>query len=89
MGAFYKGYIEIYEYPRAEKAVIVYTEDNRREMIESGQTDNALRYEILDMEQAVSGMGNEMHLDYTLDVMSIMTEIRKTWGLFYPEELWK
>lgn len=56
-------------------------------MIESGQTDNALRYEILDMEQAVSGMGNEMHLDYTLDVMSIMTEIRKTWGLFYPEEL--
>lgn len=87
MLAFDKGYIEIYEYPRAEKAVIIYTEDNRREIIESGQTDNALRYEILDMEQAVSGMGNEMHLDYTLDVMSIMTEIRKTWGLSYPEEL--
>lgn len=87
MLAFDKGYIEIYEYPRAEKAVIIYTEDNRREIIESGQTDNALKYEILDMEQAVSGMGNEMHLDYTLDVMSIMTEIRKTWGLSYPEEL--
>ena len=86
MIAFDKGYIEIYEYPRAEKAVITYTEDNRQEIIECGQTDDALRYEILDMEQAVSGMKNEMHLDYTLDVMSIMTDIRKTWGLFYPEE---
>ena len=86
MIAFDKGYIEIYEYPRAEKAVITYTEDNRQEIIECGQTDDALRYEILDMEQAVSGIKNEMHLDYTLDVMSIMTDIRKTWGLFYPEE---
>lgn len=84
--AFDKGYIEIYEYPRAEKAVITYTADNSQEIITSGHTDQALRYEILDMEKAVSGIKNEMHLDYTVDVMSIMTEIRKTWGLFYPEE---
>lgn len=86
MIAFDKGYIEIYEYPRAEKAVITYTEDNRQEIIESGQTADALKYEILDMEKAVSGVKNEMHLDYTFDVMSIMTEIRKSWGLLYPEE---
>lgn len=86
MIAFDKGYIEIYEYPRAEKAVITYTADNRQETIECGQTDNALKYEIFDMEQAVSGIKNEMHLDYTSDVMSIMTEIRQTWGLAYPEE---
>lgn len=30
MIAFDKGYIEIYEYPRAEEAVITYTEDSRR-----------------------------------------------------------
>lgn len=86
MIAFDKGYIEIYEYPRAEKAVITYTEDNRQEIIESGQSADALKYEILDMEKAVSGVKNEMHLDYTFDVMSIMTEIRKSWGLLYPEE---
>lgn len=86
MIAFDKGYIEIYEYPRAEKAVITYTADNRQETIECGQTDNALKYEIFDMEQAVLGIKNEMHLDYTSDVMSIMTEIRQTWGLAYPEE---
>lgn len=84
--AFDKGYIEIYEYPRAEKAIITYTADNSQEIITSGHTDQALRYEILDMEKAVSGIKNEMHLDYTVDVMSMMTEIRKTWGLFYPEE---
>lgn len=86
MLAFDKGYIEIYEYPRAEKAVITYTEDGRQEEITCGGTDQALRYEVLDMEQAVAGAGNEMHLDYTSDVMSVMTKIRKDWGLFYPEE---
>lgn len=86
MLAFDKGYIEIYEYPRAEKAVITYTEDGHQEEITCGGTDQALRYEVLDMEQAVAGAGNEMHLDYTSDVMSVMTKIRKDWGLFYPEE---
>lgn len=86
MLAFTKGYIEIYEYPRAQEAVITYTEDNQQETITSGQTDHALRYEVADMEKAVSGLENEMHLDYTADVMSMMTEIRKSWGLFYPEE---
>lgn len=86
MAAFDKGYIEVYEYPRAEKAVVTYTEDGRQEVIECGKTEDALRYEICDMEQAVSGMADEMHLDYTWDVMSIMTEIRKSWGLSYPEE---
>ena len=86
MIAFEKGYIEIYEYPRAEKAVITYTESGEQKVIECGKTADALRYEIRDMEQAVSGGKNEMHLDYTSDVMSIMTEMRKTWGLVYPEE---
>lgn len=84
--AFDKGYIEIYEYPRAEKAVITYTENNKQEVLECGKTEDALVYEVLDMEKAVSGEKNQMHLDYTTDVMSIMTNIRKEWGLYYPEE---
>lgn len=86
MAAFERAYVEIYDYPRAEKAVITYTEDNQQEIIELGKTSDALAYEIRDMEQAVSGCGNEMYLEYTRDVMDIMTEIRKTWGLVYPEE---
>lgn len=86
MAAFDKGYIEIYEYPRADKAVITYTKDNHKEVIELGKTEDALFYEILDMEKAISGQDNEMHLDYTIDVMNIMTKIRMDWNMKYPEE---
>ncbi|MDR1769400.1 MAG: Gfo/Idh/MocA family oxidoreductase [Hungatella sp.] len=85
--AFDKGYIEIYEYPRADKAVITYTEDNRRAVIEAGNTDDALLYEILDMEKAVSGEPDVMRLEYTADVMNMMTRIRNDWNMKYPEEL--
>ncbi len=86
MASFDKGYLEIYDYPRASQATITYTEDGRQETISCGDTSDALWYEICDMEQAVSGMGNEMHLDYTSDVMDVMTKIRKSWGFSYPEE---
>lgn len=85
--SFDKGYIEMYDYPRGERAVITYTDDNHQEIIECGNTDDALRYEVLDMENAVAGQGSKMYLDYTTDVMSIMTDIRKDWGLYYPEEI--
>lgn len=80
------GYIEIYEYPRGSKAVITYTEDGHQEVVECGDTADALRYEVLDMEKAVSGIADEMHLDYTMDVMNAMTKLRQDWGFKYPEE---
>ena len=86
MVAFEKGYIEVCEYPRADRAVVTYTESGEQKVIECGKTADALQYEIRDMEQAVSGGADEMHLEYTSDVMSIMTEIRKARGLAYPEE---
>lgn len=39
------------------------------------------------MEKAVDGDYSLMHLDYTGDVMNIMTDIRKQWGMKYPEEM--
>lgn len=66
MIAFDKGYIEIYDYPRAQKAVITYTDDQSQEVIECGKTEDALWYEVTDMEQAISGNADEMHLDYAM-----------------------
>ena len=86
MRAFDGGYIEIYEYPRAEEAVITYTADGHKETISCGNTGDALLYEVADMERAISGEANEMHLDYTTDVMAVMTQLRRSWGLSYPEE---
>ena len=85
--AYDKGYIELYEYPRGQKAVITYTEDGSQEVIEAGETAKALSYEVADMEKAVAGIENTMHLGYTQDVMDIMTHLRQEWGLVYPEEV--
>jgi hypothetical protein len=38
------------------------------------------------MEAAVAGEKDDMHLDYTRDVMDMMTQIRQEWGMRYPEE---
>ena len=84
--SFDKAYIELFEYPRGEEAVITYTEDGRKEVVTAGSTEKALEYEVADMEAAVSGAAAEMHLDYTIDVMDMMTSIRKDWGMTYPEE---
>ena len=86
MAAFDKGYIEIYDYPRAQEATITYTEDGRKEVIREGSTAKALQYEVLDMEQAVANGGKGMCQEYTKDVMDLMTAIRQQWGLTYPEE---
>ena len=66
--------------------MITYTEDVHQEVIEGGSTALALSYEVADMEKAVSGQENVMHLDYTKDVMDIMTKLRQDWNLTYPEE---
>ena len=81
-----KGYIEIMEYPRADEAVIVDAETSERETVKAGRTADALRYELEDMERAIQN-GGDMLLPCTADVMSLMTRLRKEWGVIYPEEM--
>lgn len=82
-----KGYIEIFEYPRADKATIYYTDDNSKEEISAGKLEDAMCYEIINMENAIEGGRNTMRLGYTIDVMNIMTELRNQWNMKYPEEM--
>ncbi len=82
-----RAYIEIMEYPRADKAVIVDAETGKRQEITEGKTAHALQYEIMDMEKAVLNHSvDSMHLAETIDVMEIMTKLRRDWGLQYPDE---
>lgn len=83
--SFDKGYVEIFEYPRGDEAVITYTDTGKTETITFGETAKALEYEIEDMENAVQN-DEDMHLSFTKDVMDIMTFIRNEWGMYYPEE---
>lgn len=84
-----KAYIEIMEYPRADRAVIVDAETGEREEITAGSTANALQYEMLDMEAAIlEGKTDVMRLSDSCDVMDMMTVLRKEWGMKYPGEEW-
>lgn len=87
--SFEKGYVEIYEYPRGQKAAIVDAQTGSVEIIEEGNTENALYYEMCDMEEAVRTENSiHMKLEYTRDVMEIMTYLRKKWDMKYPNEQW-
>lgn len=81
-----RGYIEIMEYPRAWEAKITDAESGESRFVKAGKNEDALWYEIEDMEKSVS---NEdcMHLDYTEDVMYLMTSFRQEWNMKYPEEM--
>lgn len=84
-----KAYIEIMEYPRADKAVIVDAETGVRTEIKAGSTAEALGYELQDMEQAVLTRDvSGLKLSYSADVMEIMTRLRKAWNMKYPGEQW-
>jgi predicted dehydrogenase len=88
MLSFDKCYIEVMEYPRADSAKIVWTEDGRVEEVHAGKTPYALCYEMADMESAVAGDETARGLmRYTVDVMSVMTRLRNDWQIKYPEEM--
>lgn len=89
--SFDKAYVEIFEYPRGMQATITYTEDCHKEVIDAGETSDALYYEVCDMEKAVNSTSSDeienlTHIQYTYDVMKIMSDIRTEWGMKYPEE---
>lgn len=72
------------EYPRAWEATIHYVESGETQKITAGENADALLYELEDMERAINGEHECMHLDYTWDVMDMMTGVR---NFKYPEEM--
>lgn len=80
------GYIEVSNYPRADKATITYTEDGRTEEIILGETSKALNYEVIDMQESIEKRECEEDLKLTSDVTHILSEVREQWGFKYPFE---
>ena len=79
-----KGYIEIENYPRAQKATIVYTDNGYTEVIEEGQTERALQYEVQDMQEYIRNKEGKENLQLVCEVMEILTAIQSQWGIVYP-----
>lgn len=83
-----KAYLEIMEYPRADRVSIVWTETGAREELQVGDTAQALSYVLADMERAVAGDEYaRAQLGTSADVMELMTSLRADWNFKYPEEL--
>ena len=81
-----KGYIEVYEYPRACKATITDTETGKVETVEAGKTEDALQYEVEAMEGSIAGDYKDDCQEVTKDVMDILTSVKTQWGMKYPFE---
>lgn len=80
------GYIEVNNYPRADKATIFYSEDGRTEELNLGETKKALNYEVKDMQEYITNKNGDDQLQLTVDVNHLLSEIRNQWGFVYPFE---
>ena len=85
MAAFDKGYIEIYDYPRADTATITYTADGHQDVLQAGSQSKACSTKSGTWKtpwptaaRACASLYERCH--------GLMTAIRQQWGLTYPEE---
>lgn len=79
------GFITVDEFPRADRAKITYL-DGTLEEVEAGDSSLGLAYEIEEMNKLISNNFKSENLKLTIDVMNIMDEVRKQWGIIYPFE---
>lgn len=79
------GYILVHGFPRADQAV-VHNRDGESEIITAGDSDEALEYEMKEMESAIDeGRRPEGLLD-AREVMKSLTWIRQEWNIEFPAE---
>ena len=57
-------YIEVNNYPRADKATITYTKDGKTEEIFAGNTSKALNYEVEDMQKYIENLTLQQEAEY-------------------------
>ncbi|WP_415298961.1 Gfo/Idh/MocA family protein [Clostridium perfringens] len=79
------GFITIDNFPRANKATINYL-DGKVEVIECGEEEKALDYEVIFMEEKINENKESNSIELTYDVTKIMNKVRKDWGILYPFE---
>ncbi|UBK27709.1 Gfo/Idh/MocA family protein [Clostridium perfringens] len=79
------GFITIDNFPRANKATINYL-DGAVEVIECGEEEKALDYEVIFMEERIKENKESNSIELTYDVTKIMSKVRKDWGIVYPFE---
>ncbi|MCI2172138.1 Gfo/Idh/MocA family protein [Schleiferilactobacillus perolens] len=81
-----RGTLTIMEYPRAQAAVFTNLE-KQSTTITAGETKKAMAYELADFAEACADPGaSREDWQWTKDVMTAMTAMRRQWGYLYPFE---
>ena len=57
-----------------------------KKIIETGDSQKALQYEVIDMETDIINHTGEDVLQLSRDVSSLLSAIRCQWGMTYPFE---
>ncbi len=84
-----KGYIKVHELFAVPKKASLFKDYQEVEVIEEPITGNALNYEAKEVMRCLrEGLKESPHmqLDESVMIMEIMDEIRKPWGLVYPND---
>ncbi|MGN1387521.1 MAG: Gfo/Idh/MocA family protein [Bacillus sp. (in: firmicutes)] len=79
------GFITVDNFPRADRALLTYT-DGTTEIIEAGKTEEALLYEVEDINNLILNNEQNTTLPLSIDVMDLMNNVRNQWGITYPFE---
>jgi hypothetical protein len=82
--AYSEGYFTVDQYPRSQEALLTHP-DGVIETLTAGDETKAMAYEITDMAQAVA-TGHNPTLQWTREVMTLMSQTREAWGFYYPGE---
>lgn len=77
--AFEEAYIVINEYPRADEAKIFFN-DGTVETIISGDSNQALNYEITNMIKMIDGEQSNRSLFLTKDVIDLLDQMQQAWN---------
>lgn len=78
-------FITIDDYPRADKATVTYS-DGRTEIIEAGDTNEALNYEVENLSRTLLTDEDLTSLDLTKDVVDLMDWAAKEWKMDWLPE---
>lgn len=81
-----KGFIEVNSYSRADEANITYTFDSHRtesQKLKVGKSEDALQYEICDMQRYINQGHGEGELELSRDVIHILNAIQIDWEIYY------
>lgn len=81
-----KGYFEVYDFPRADQAILNRTGE-KPETVTAGVSADALEYELEAMEKyAANPALCQDNLNLIASAMHILTEVREQWGIKFPFE---